>query len=182
MKSKTAAKKKSGSTDKKTSKSGKSDKSQKDVLLKELKGLVKNINDEGIAFLIKQAKILLHNMEVDKRAAERRDSAGKAIKPDAKVRAAANKLTLEVKESENSKSYIFVINKARKFFTLEEMRKLVNICHLSGSEKAGMSSLYNWFFNNRKDVLIEIGIGSAGDLALSTIYNYLIKNYTVKKN
>ena len=77
--------------------------------------------------------------------------------------------------------YNTVINRERKFFTLEEMRKIVNVCHNAADAKDASKKLYSWFKNNRGDVLIDIGIGHSLDPALNTMYDYIIKRYTVKK-
>ena len=55
-----------GSAKASSGKSGKKDSGGEQALRKELAGLVKSIDSEGLSFLIKQANILLHNRQVEK--------------------------------------------------------------------------------------------------------------------
>ncbi|HPJ39680.1 MAG TPA: hypothetical protein PLT75_14640, partial [Spirochaetota bacterium] len=67
------------------------------------------------------------------------------------------------------------------FFDRDEMRKLVKICHSADDERDAMSRLHGWFSKNRKDVLTNTDIRSAGDKALATMYNAIITTYAVKE-
>ncbi|HEY1406764.1 MAG TPA: hypothetical protein VF857_09160, partial [Spirochaetota bacterium] len=60
-------------------------------------------------------------------------------------------------------SFVVVVNRARNFFTLEEMRSLVRICHEAPSESSGMLGMYHWLKGERNDVLIDTDIHSAND-------------------
>lgn len=154
--------------------------STKDILIKNLQGLVKGIDEEGIKFLISQAEVLA-----------RRAAAGNDAKDQRKAQIAeqisnkgtlSNKYTITVKEADDKSNFIIVINNARNFFTLDEMRKLVRICHDSKGEMEASRRLFAWFSQFRKDVIIDTHIDGASDLALSTIYKYLINNYTAKSS
>lgn len=79
-------------------------------------------------------------------------------------------------------SFVIVVEKARNFFDLSEMRTLVNICHASADEKDAASRLYRWLAEHRKDVLIDSRIANALDIALPSIYRYLVSHYSVKKS
>ncbi len=151
--------------------------SAKDSLVKDLKNLIKDIDEDGLLFLIKQANVLIYNKKVE----ELNTKAGElAAKARGKRPAVPDKYTMEIKEADDGSSFIFVLNRERKFFTLEEMRKIVKICHSGQDEEDASRRLYAWFRNNRGDVINDIGIESSGDPSLSTIYNYIIKRYTVK--
>ena len=152
--------------------------SDKDELIKELKTLIKDVDEEGLLFLIKQAHVLIYNKKAEEYNAKSQKlaSKGKITKPPF-----SDKLSMEIKEADDNSSFIFVINRERKFFTLEEMRKIVNVCHNAADAKDASKKLYSWFKNNRGDVLIDIGIGHSLDPALNTMYDYIIKRYTVKK-
>lgn len=174
---KKSGKKKSGDN-KKSSANKKAKASAKEELIKELKILIKDVDEEGLLFLIKQAHVLIYNKKAEEYNAksEKIASRTKTTKPPF-----SDKLSMEIKEADDNSSFIFVINRERKFFTLEEMRKLVRICHGSADAKDASKKLYTWFKNNRGDVLNDIGIGSSLDPSLDTMYNYIIKRYTVKK-
>ncbi|MDY6934269.1 MAG: hypothetical protein SVZ03_08615 [Spirochaetota bacterium] len=151
---------------------------QKDELIKHLKIMIKDLNEEGLKFLIQQAEIILHNMQVKKQVKKLQNK--EYIKDEAKKGPVSTKLTIEVKEGEDNSYFVIVINKARNFFALDEMRKLVKICHLSKDKKDASRRLHNWLSKNRKDVLIDTDIRGTADPALDTIYNFLKSNYTLK--
>ena len=166
VKKSTAGKKKAHSAEKKS-------------LLNELHSLAEDINEEGLRFLVNQSRVLLHNMEVEMlRAGIEKITAKRKKTPEAPE---ADKLTMEIVEADDNSSFIFVINKERKFFTLQEMRKIVKLCHSSNDEKDASQRLYTWLAKNRKDALVDIGIRNQNDPALKTIYNFIINKYIVKE-
>ena len=153
---------------------------EKEELLKQLRDLIRKIDADGLRFLIKQANILVHNVKVKDKITEQQESKKKGNNKTKK--ATSDKSTIEIKESDDSDFFILIINKARNFFTLEEMRKIVKICHASEETKDASERLYNWLKNKRKDVLIDTEITGPSDPALETIYKHLIKTYTLKDN
>ncbi|HRR61939.1 MAG TPA: hypothetical protein P5547_13490 [Spirochaetota bacterium] len=138
--------------------------------------ILKKLDEESLAFLYEQAKVLLHNLEVAKLREEFEELDVKAI---ASKHYNFSKEKLEVVEADDLRYFIFVINGARNFFTRDEMRTIVKLCHSAPSLKDGMRMLYNWFEKNRKDVIIDTEIDGPNDKALETIYNYIINHYTV---
>ncbi|MBN2038838.1 MAG: hypothetical protein JW864_02285 [Spirochaetes bacterium] len=157
---------------------GKRKNSEKDSLIQELKILIKDVDEEGLLFLIKQAHVLIYNKKAEEYNAK---SEKIAKKTTIKKPPFSDKLSMEIKEADDNSSFIFVINRERKFFTLEEMRKIVRICHGSSDAKDASKKLYAWYKNNRGDVLNDIGIDNSLDPSLETMYKYIIKRYTVKK-
>jgi hypothetical protein len=156
-------------------KSDKESSSRKD-LIKNITNLLKDINEEGLLFLFRQAQVLIYNKKVDEHNAVIK----KGTKISIKKPPFSDKLSMEIKEADDNSSFIFVINSSRKFFTLEEMRKLVKLCHDAGEEKEGARRLLTWYKNNRVDVLVDVGIEASNDPALRTMYNYIIKHYKPK--
>ncbi len=153
----------------------------KEVLIKELKTLIKDIDEEGLKFLVSQAHVLSHNLKVENLNAEiAKASSSKSKRRTFKKPPYSDKESMEIVEANDNSSFIFVINRERKFIALDEMRKIVKICHVSKDEKNAAQRMYNWFKNNRGDILIDVGIDGSKDQALKTIYNYIIKRYTVK--
>jgi hypothetical protein len=78
-------------------------------------------------------------------------------------------------------SFVLVVNRARNFFDLQEMRTLVRLCHEARNEGEAAVRMFGWFQGRRKDVLIDSDIRNAADAALVTIYRYLISHYAVKQ-
>jgi hypothetical protein len=146
-------------------------------LVKNINNLLKDIDEEGLLFLFRQAQVLIYN----KKVVEHNAVIKKGGKITIKKPPFSDKLSMEIKEADDNSSFIFVLNRSRKFFTLEEMKKIVKLCHDAGGEKEGTRRLLTWFKNNRVDVLVDVGIEASNDPALSTIYNYIIKRYKPKE-
>jgi len=152
---------------------------EKKELIAQLNSLVANLNEVSIAFLIRQADVLLHNTRVEEERTrfhahdERLD---KHISPTP-----ADKDHVHVKEGEDGSFFVIAINTARNFFALDEMRKLVKICHAAENERDAGERLFNWFSREKGEVIKNTRISGPGDPALVTIYKYIINNYDVKE-
>lgn len=144
--------------------------------IKAINLLLKKLDEESLNFLYEQAKVLLHNIEVKKLQQEFEELDVKTITAK---RQDYSKDKLEVVEADDLRHFIFVINGARNFFSRDEMRKIVKLCHSAQDLKTGMRVLFHWFEKNRKDVIIDTSIDGPQDKALETMYNYIINNYTV---
>ncbi len=94
--------------------------------------------------------------------------------------ASQDKYTIDVKEADDNSYFILIINKARNFFTLEEMRTLAQLCHAAIDPNDGSQRLYNWLSLKRKDVLTDTDIRGSNDPALATIYKFIVNRYKVK--
>lgn len=156
--------------------------SQRDVLQAELVKIARELNEEALAILIKQGLVLRHNMQVDQirdSLAKTKPAAGKGAKKPA--RSGADKMSIEIVEGENNSNFIFVINNYRNFFSLDEMRKIVALCHAASDVRDGSARLYAWFKRERMDVINNTDIVNSSDPALATMYNAVIAKYTVRK-
>lgn len=175
-KKKTTTKKSTKSVATKKSKGKKVDPDKK-KLQDALKEYADELDMESLAFLVQQARVLQQRLKVKELSEQYEHLDPKAIARD---RAGASKENLEVKEADDGSHFIFVINGARNFFSLEEMRTMVKMCHAAKGAGEGARRLFNWFGQNRTDVLSDTSIGGPTDQALVTMYEYIINNYTVR--
>ncbi|MEJ5363081.1 MAG: hypothetical protein WBK20_06520 [Spirochaetota bacterium] len=143
--------------------------------IKAINLLLKKLDEESLNFLYEQAKVLLHNLEVKKLQQEFDELDVKTITAK---RQNYSKDKLEVVEADDLRHFIFVINGARNFFSRDEMKKIVKLCHSAPTVKDGMRMLYHWFEKNRKDVIIDTAIDGPHDIALETMYNHIVNTYT----
>jgi hypothetical protein len=153
-------------------------------LEKELIGYIKKVNEEGLIFLLKQAHVISHNMEVDKindRIVEYEGSKARNKDKTGKPVPRTTGYSVEIKGEPEKKSFIIVFDKARKIFNLQEMRSIVKICENSSGDKDASVKLYRWFLTNRQDVLGDTGIGSAGHPILPVLYSTVKKTYRSKR-
>mgnify|MGYP001549631757 CR=1 FL=1 len=174
-------------TDKKIKKTKKSTKamqpsSQLKELVKKLNNISKTLNEEGLLFLIKQAQVLQHNLEVEKNFTEQKLQLQKNIDEGAvEKKAKINQKPLTITESDDSSYFIIEMNTYRSFFTLDEMRKLVKMSHESKNETEATRKMYTWLNRERSDVVRNAGLNSKKDLVLLELYAALIKSYCVKE-
>lgn len=132
--------------------------SEKTKLQNELKELIKKVDEEGLIFLIKQANVIVYNMQVDKVNNMQTQKGGK--------NKAKNKSTydsIEIIAGENNSNFIIRIDTTRKFFTVEDFRSMVKICQLDVSEIEKGPRLFRWLMNERKDFLIDNNIRDGND-------------------
>lgn len=135
--------------------------------------LMKGMDVQSLKQLLQQAQAIKSAAQTPPAAPAK--PAAAAVKPGP-----GNKYTIDVKESEDGSYYILVINNARNFFTLEEMRKIVRLCHDAPDEREACRRLHGWFQERRKDVLIDTKITGPGDPAILTMYRFLKGRYRVK--
>jgi len=169
---KTSAKKSAAKT-----KGTKSVKSSK--LIKELNKLTKKLNGEELEFIVNQAKVIIYNKQVVQDRKEGKTTKSSVKKSDFSL-PGINKEKIEIVEGEDGSHFIIVIDRARNFFSREEMKKIVKICHAAEDEKDAGARLYNYFDNNRADVLKGSEISGPGDAVLHVVYKTIISAYTVK--
>ncbi len=143
-----------------------------------LKEYAEDLDLESLAFLVQQAQVLRKRLKVQELSKEYEQLDVHAI---AAKKAGVSKDKLEVKEADDNSHFIFVINGARNFFSLKEMREMVKLCHHAASTKDGARRLYAWFGRHREDVIKDTSIDGPLDTALLTMYNYIVNNYTVKE-
>jgi hypothetical protein len=88
---------------------------------------------------------------------------------------------VEIEEKPEGENFTVAVQGARLFFTREEMRSMVKICHASEDDFDAALRLYNWFSRERKDVLIDGRITANTHPSLKSIYRKLISTYKVKE-
>jgi hypothetical protein len=154
----------------------KKSKGLKAELIMELTDMLKDIDEEGLLFLIEQANILIYNRRVENINRKLAGSRGKRKKEPPAAYA------VDIEESEDGRYFYIIIKNFRIFFTLEEMKNLVKICHASQDERDAAERLYNWFNRNRKDLLIDASIGTRTDPHLVGMYKKIIHTYRPKSD
>ena len=152
--------------------------SKREVLIENLMKMVRDIDEEGLVFLTKQANVLLYNMRVEEINKSLNDvEEGKAGK---RKGAQTGRYAVDIEEKNNGEHFFIIMNNSRVFFIREEMRSIVKICHASKDERDASQRLYRWFSQNRKDLLIDGGIESSKNPTLENLYKKLVSTYRVK--
>lgn len=149
----------------------------KDGLLKELATVAKELDEEGIGFLIDQANVLKYNKEVDRLNAgmeKRRQLISKS--KEQQVTGKVGERTVDIQAAADKSSFILLINNSRKILTREELRTMVSIAH-----NGELAELFRWLKRERADILTDSAIKNKNDRALALISELLVSRYKVKK-
>lgn len=130
--------------------------------MEELLALLPALDDEGIVFLLEQAKVHRYNMEVQKlnEIAGRSDLGGPRPTPVPALR---------IERSEDGSTYHLVAGSEWKMLTAEEMAALVRISRSGEPEDEIARRLRVWLARERKDIYLDLGldgtsIGMAKDI------------------
>ena len=141
--------------------------------------MYKDIDEEGLLFLTKQANVLIYNKRVEEINRQAGDIKGKKAPPQKETK--RERFTVGVEEKNDGEHFYIILENARIFFNRTEMRSIVKICHAAENETDASQRLYRWFSKNRKDLLIDGGIASSKSPFLANIYKKLISTYKVKE-
>ena len=157
--------------------------------LKELESMLKDVPDEGLQFLVRQAAVLIHNASVEaenimqirpeKKAAEEKkaDSKSSVIKgaetSGKKAVSETEKTDVSLEKGAFGKTFILRFGGTGKAFAEEEIAALIKYVHESESAEEGQRRIFAWFNRNRKDVLVDTGISSEKSPAVKGVYSCL---------
>jgi hypothetical protein len=138
--------------------------SAREKLEKELGGMIKEVDNDGLLFLIRQANVLLHNKRVDELNAEmaklnkgKKDNRKKAG-TTARVGQNVKEITVELQQSPDKKTYYMIIDGQKHFFTDAEMAKVVRLCIKPDTKTDAKRFLFQYLDKERKEVLMDHGI------------------------
>ena len=144
-------------------------KPKKNPVLDELLALLPELDEEGLAFLLEQAKVHRYNMEVEKLNAisDRVAAAGPRPTPSGPRSTSS---VLRIERSEDGATYHLVAGSDWKMFTAEEMASLVRIARSGEGEEEISRRLRAWLARERRDVFLDLGldgpsIGMAKEIA-----------------
>jgi hypothetical protein len=137
----------------------------KNPALEVLHAILPELDNEGISFLLEQAKVHRYNME-----AERLNALAEKLGPKEPGAAGSAKAgALRIERSADGSTYHIVAGGDWKMFTAEEMAALVRISRSGEGEEEISRRLRTWFARERRDVYLDLGldgpsVGMAKDL------------------
>jgi hypothetical protein len=153
--------------------------STREVLIQKLQALLPALDEEGIAFLVRQATILKQNAEVAALENEleelRRSDGADAPGKDADESAGG----VEIEQIAQD-SFVIQVGRHRVFFVRDELRKIARIVHAAEDKQSGRRRLYSWFDKERRDFLLDTGIARASDPVLERIFEIVLSRYKPK--
>lgn len=128
---------------------------EKAALLKELRSLLPRLDAEGLEFLIEQARVHLHNMEVERFENAREERRDRAVARD-RGAGPAERATLAIERSASGSSYYVSDRDGSSMLNSAEMLALVRIVHGRDSDTEAGRALGAWLEKERRDVLNEL--------------------------
>jgi len=163
----------------------------RESLAGELRDLIPQLDSEGLAFLVEQARVHLYNMQVEElnKAADALQSrgslpgtvsaraAGRTGGPNAPKRAGED---FRIDGSESGSSYYLHYRNNESMFSRNEMIHLVKMINAKGTDLEIRERLYNWFDRERRDVFATVPIKDKFDNHLKTLAALLRKSFTIR--
>ncbi len=162
-------------------------------LSQELAEIIPSLNEEGLAFLVQQAYVHLHNMEVDRLEAEAVSLSSRAEKGTRGSKRPAGKsagrdvaadrsspANFRVERSSSGASYHLISGGKWKMFSEGEMASLVKIAHGPGSFREIGKRLHHWLADERQDAFPDLEIGDERDPKLAELAEFLRAKFAMK--
>lgn len=152
------------------------------VLRKELTSLLDELDEEGLDFLLEQARVHRYNMEVERLNAVA-DRAEQAAAAAAGRRGAAKKAEpdLAIARAKDGSTYNLVAGGRYKTFAPDEMLALVRIAHLNDDDDEAIRALIAWLKRERGDVLNDLEIGRPSDPLIHALLRVLRSSFAPPK-
>ncbi|MCL2196348.1 MAG: hypothetical protein FWB77_01905 [Treponema sp.] len=175
------AKTKAGAVKTKAAKKSAEKISEKDSLANELKNLIPKLDEEGLAFLVKQAHVHLYNMQVDalNQNTIREDQRESA--KNTKSKKAVKALFTDIEMSDSGSGYHILFGNEWISFTKGEITTMVKIALCDDSDLEIRGRFYNWLSGERSDILVTASIADKFDKKLNSLLILLRNNFKIKK-
>jgi len=182
-KGKTGKTAKKGTSGKTVKKAGGTDAEWKS-LATELQSLIPQIDSEGLAFLVEQARVHLYNMQVEElnRAAQAANTAAARAAGVSRARETPKSAgeDLRINATESGNSYYLCYRNDNVIFSRDEMVHLVKMVNAEGTDLEIRDRLYNWFNRERKDIFALIPMADKFDNRLKALVALLKKNFKLR--
>lgn len=165
--------------------------SPRDKLASELVTLIPNLDEDGLSFLLEQARVHLYNMEIDRQNAEALSaSQGKpASKKGSKAaRASSNAPSSEapsradfrIERSGSGSSYHLISGGKWKMFNEAEMLRMVKIAASSDPVREVAARLHAWLTAERPDTFADLDLGDSHDPRMDELVLFLRSKFALK--
>ena len=148
---------------------------------KELRDLIPQLDSEGLAFLVEQARVHLYNLQVEElnkaAAAANTASAKAAGLMRGQKTAKQGKESFKILGSESGSSYYLHYRNDNVMFNRGEMTHIVKIVNGPGTEIEIRERLYKWFERERKDIFALVPMPDKFDERLKAIVALIKKSF-----
>lgn len=162
-----------------------SKKSAHDILASELRSMIKDLDEEGLAFLVEQARVHLHNMNVTRLEEELAAANRSGKNGSGKKSAAAPRIPpadFRIDRSPSGATYHIISGGKWKMFTDEEMLAMVRIAQSKDTLLEVSRRLWDWLDRERPDAFEDLDIEDHHDPRTKELVKLLRKKFAVRKN
>lgn len=143
-------------------------------LEKELRDAIKEVDEEGLLFLLQQAGVLIHNARV-----ERINKVAQGIKGSRK-QPAPQAEGVDIEEAEGGKVFFLTLGQSRKVLNLDEMKQIIRICYAAETKSEARRQLFTVLVRERKDILMDAHIGSPESQLLDELFGAVRARFKLK--
>jgi len=150
---------------------------RRERLVEELEAAIGQIDEQGLAFLLNQAHVLIHNTQVEKinRELAELDRKNQAARRALRSTEAAS--AVRVEEAPDRKTFFLSLGGQRKVLAADELKRLVRICYGAESKSAALRQLYTVLSRERGDILVDAKIGGPGHPLVEGLFTALREKY-----
>ena len=145
---------------------------RRDKLLEELQAAARDIDEEGLVFLIDQANILLHNARV-RELEEKRAAEPPSDTPRAGTAARVRAVHAGLDQAADGKAFFLVLGDQRKSLSRAELNAILGICHTAPDTAEAARRLYAHLGRERRDILADAGITGASSALLAALVEHI---------
>lgn len=170
-------------------------------LAAELISFIPSLDEEGLSFLVSQAYIHLHNMEIDRQEAEYAAAdaeaaeaeavgigkTGKSVKPVAGTKKAGaagtdqSPANFRIERSSSGSSYHIISGGKWKMYNEGEMMRIVTIVSSGDPLLEVTERLHTWLMDERPDTFADLELGDHHDPKMQELVLFLRKKFVIKK-
>ena len=156
---------------------------ERESLAVELRDLIPQLDSEGLAFLVEQARVHLYNMQVEKlnKAAETANAASVRSKSLAGKSGSSRGASFRIDGTESGSSYYLHYGNNDVMFSRSEMTHLVKMVNAGGTSLETRERLFNWFDRERKDVFSVVPIADKFDDRLKSLVTLIKKSFKIRE-
>ena len=165
---------------------------QKQRLERELAGLLPQLDEEGLIFLIRQAHVIIHNLQVDQLNQEIDELQGRKQSGQPAGRSQGGRsqggradegasARVDIEESATGGTFHLVLPDTRKVLGLEEMRALVRACYEPKRKSAALRRMFRWMEENRRDILTDGDIRGEGSPLLDSLFSVIRSRFRLRE-
>lgn len=151
----------------------------KKKLVTELAELTKQMDAEGLLFLIEQARVHLYNMQVEALEGDLQEIEEKRAKA-LNVKKAQPKKDFRIERASDGSVYHIISGGKWKLINADELFSILKIVNAKLDENEIRLNLIHWFFKERGDFISDLGLADTHDPRWLDLIKLLKTNFKIK--